>query len=110
VTRHQGAALIAAWGVLNVVLSTLMFVFTTDLMSHVVYWLANVYVFLMAVVAVRARNPAARVLPEASAGAFVFAVAVVFLALGAGIGSWAFFVGAAILLVAVALLAMERWA
>jgi len=110
VTRHRAAALIAAWGVANVVLSTLMFVFTADLTSHVVYWLANVFVFVMAAIAVRARNPPARMLPEASAGVFALALAVVFLALGAGIGSWAFYVGAAILLVAVVLLGMERWA
>jgi hypothetical protein len=110
VRRHPAAAVIAFWGVLNVVLSTLMFVFTTDLMSHVVYWLANVYVFVVAVLAWRARNPDRRVVPEASAGVFALAVAMTFMALGAGIGSWALFVGAAVLFLAVVVLGLERWA
>ena len=108
--RHPAAAVLALWGVLNVVLSALMFVFTTDAMSHVVYLGANVVVFVVAGIAVLARDRPRRLLPEASAGAFALAVAVAFMALGAGIGSWAAFVGAAILVVALVLLVMERWA
>jgi hypothetical protein len=107
---RQAAGVIAFWGLLNIVLSSLMFVFTADLMSHVVYWLANVLVLVTAALALRTHDRARRVLPEASAGAFALAVAVTFLALGAGIGSWAVFVGGALLTVAVVVLAMERWA
>jgi hypothetical protein len=109
-TRHPAAAVIAFWGVLNVALSSLMFVFTLDLMSHVVYWLANAAVFVVALLALRARNPPMRVLPEASAGALTLAVALALMSLAAGVGSWALFTGGAVLLVAVVLLAMERWA
>jgi len=110
VTGRQAAGVIAFWGALNIVLSSLMFVFTADLMSHIVYWLANVFVLLVAALSLRTSDPARRVLPEASAGAFALAVAITFLALGAGIGSWAVFVGGAILAVAVVVLALERWA
>lgn len=106
-TGRQAAAVIAGWGVLNVVLSSLMFVFTTDLMSHAVYWGANVMVFLVAALALRAREPRRRMIPEASAGAFALAAAVAFFGLGAGIGSWSVFVGGALLTVAGAVLALE---
>jgi peptidoglycan/LPS O-acetylase OafA/YrhL len=108
VRRHPAAAVLALWGLLNLVLSTLMFVFTTDAMSHAVYWGANLVVFAMAGVAVLARERPRRLVPEASAGAFALALAVAFMALGAGIGSWAAFVGAAILAVALVLLLVER--
>jgi hypothetical protein len=109
-TGRQAAGVLAFWGLLNVVLSSLMFVFTTDLMSHIVYWIANVIVFVAAGLALRTRDPQRRVLPEASAGAFAFAAGLAFLGLGAGIGSFAVFVGGAILVVAVVVLALETWA
>jgi hypothetical protein len=108
VRRHPAAIVLALWGVANVALSTLLFAFTTDLMSHVVYWVANVAVFTVVALAVVARDPAQRVLPEASGGVVALAVGIAFLALGAGIGSWAVLVGAAVLAVAVVLLATER--
>ena len=107
-TRHPGAAVLAAWGVLNVALSTLMFVFTTDVMSHVVYWAANAITFAVAAAAVFARSRERRALPDASASVVALALAVAFGGVAAGIGSWAVFLAAAALLVALFLLAMER--
>jgi hypothetical protein len=107
--RHEAAAVIAFWGLLNIVLSTLMFVFTTDLMSHVVYWLANAFVIVMALAALmsREREPGRRRITEASGGTLALASAIAFFAIGAAIGSWAAFVGSALLALAVVLLAME---
>jgi hypothetical protein len=100
---------IALWGVLNVVLSTLMFAFTTDLMSHAVYWLANALVFVIAVVALlsREREPGRRRIPEASGGTLVLASALAFLGLGAAVGLWAALIGSALLVLAAVLLTME---
>jgi hypothetical protein len=110
VSARRAAAVIAFWGGLNVVLSTLMFAFTTDVMSHVVYWAANAIVFVVAALALAARETDHRVLPEASAGTFAVAGGVAFMALGAGIGSWAVFVGGAIVLLGLVLLGIEWWA
>jgi hypothetical protein len=103
------ALVIAAWGLANLALATLMFAFTTDLMSHVVYWLAVVFVFAVAVPAWFARDPPRRRLPEASAGTVAIAVGLAFLALGAGLGIWAVLTGLAVMLIGLVLLGMERW-
>jgi hypothetical protein len=108
--RGRGAALvIAGWGLANLALATLMFAFTTDLMSHIVYWLAVVFVFAVAVPAWFARDPPRRRVPEASAGTVAIAVGLAFLALGAALGLWAVFMGVAGIAVGLALLAIERW-
>jgi hypothetical protein len=110
VRHRQAAAVIAFWGVLNVVLSTLMFVFTTDLMSHVVYWLANAFVFVIAVVALLSREhePGRRRIPEASGGTLTLVGALAFLGIGAAVGLWAALIGSALLVLAAVLLTMER--
>ncbi|MEA2228403.1 MAG: hypothetical protein QOF04_2033, partial [Solirubrobacteraceae bacterium] len=90
---RDGAAVVALWALLNLVLSSLMFVFTTDLMSHAVYWGAVALEFAHDAVAWVSREPPRRRVPEASAGTFVLAVAIAFLALGAGIGLWAALIG-----------------
>jgi hypothetical protein len=106
----RGAALVAAaWGLANLALATLMFAFTTDLMSHVVYWLAIVWVFMMAVAAWFARDPPRRLVPEASAATVAIAVGLTFLALGAALGLWAVLIGVAGIVVGLALLAFGRW-
>lgn len=108
--RGRSAALVvAAWGLANLALATLMFAFTTDLMSHVVYWLAVVFVLAIAVPAWFARDPPRRRLPEASAGTLAVAVGLAFLALGAALGIWAVLMGVAGVLVGLAVLGMERW-
>jgi len=108
--RGRSAALVvAAWGLANLALATLMFAFTTDLMSHVVYWLAVAFVFAVAVPAWFARDPPRRRLPEASAGTVAIAVGLAFLALGAALGAWAVLMGLAGVLVGLVLLGMERW-
>jgi hypothetical protein len=110
VRGRDAAILAAAWGLLNLALATLMFAFTTDLMSHVVYWLAVGFVFALVVPAWFARDPPQRLVPEASAGTVAVAVGLVFLALGAGLGIWAVLMGIAGLVTGLVLLAMERWA
>jgi hypothetical protein len=107
--RGRDAALwIGLWTVFNVVLSTLLFVFTTDLMTHVVYWLAIVWLLPLILIALLARDPGRRALPQASGGSVVLALAVAFLALGAGLGLWAALCGAALGVVGVVLLVTER--
>jgi hypothetical protein len=110
VRGRPAALLVAAWGLLNLALATLMFAFTTDLMAQIVYWLAVVFVFVAAVPAWFARDPPRRTLPEASAGTAAIAIGLAFLALGVGLGMWAVLMGLAGVLVGVVLLAMERWA
>jgi hypothetical protein len=109
VRGRDAAVVVALWGALNLALATLMFAFTTDLMSHVVYWVAVVFVFAMAVPAWFARDPARRRLPEASGGTVAIAVGLAFLALGAALGIWAVLMGVAGVLVGLVLLGMERW-
>jgi hypothetical protein len=109
VRGRSAAALVAAWGLANLALATLMFAFTTDLMSHVVYWLAVVFVLAIAVPAWFARDPPRRRLPEASAGTVAIAVGLAFLALGAALGIWAVLMGVAGVLVGLVVLGMERW-
>jgi uncharacterized membrane protein HdeD (DUF308 family) len=108
--RGRDAALVVAfWGLLNLALATLMFAFTTDLMSHVVYWLAVAFVFAAAVPAWFAHDPPRRRLPEASAAILAIAIGLTFLALGAALGIWAVFMGAAGVALGLVLLALERW-
>jgi hypothetical protein len=106
---RSAALVVAAWGLANLALATLMFAFTTDLMSHVVYWVAVALVFAAAVPAWFARDPPRRRLPEASAGTVAIAIGLAFLALGAALGIWAVLMGLAALLVGLVLLAMEGW-
>jgi hypothetical protein len=109
VRGRSAAALVAAWGLANLALATLMFAFTTDLMSHVVYWLAVAFVLAVAVPAWFAGDPPRRRLPEASAGTVTVAVGLAFLALGAALGIWAVLMGVAGVLVGLVLLGIERW-
>lgn len=105
---RDAAAWIGLWTVFNVVLSSLLFVFTDDLMTHVVYWLAIVWLLPVIVIALLAREPARRSLPQASGGSVVIALAVAFVALGAGLGLWAALTGAALGVVGVVMLVTER--
>jgi len=59
-------------------------------------------------IALLARDPGRRALPQASGGSVVLALAVAFLALGAGLGLWAALCGAALGVVGVVLLVTER--
>jgi hypothetical protein len=108
VRGRDAAPWIGLWTVFNVVLSALMFVFTSDLMSHAVYWLAIVWLLPVIGIALLARDPARRALPQASGGSVVLALAVAFLALGAGLGLWAALCGAALGVVGIVMLVTER--
>ena len=105
---RDAAAAIAVWLVFNVALSALMFVFTDDLMSHAVYWLAVSWLLPVIGVALIARDRERRALPHASGGAVVLALALAFVAVGAALGPWAALCGAALGVVGLAMLAMER--
>lgn len=105
---RDAAVAIAVWLVFNVVLSSLMFVFTDDLMSHVVYWLANFWLLPLIAVALLARDRGRRRLPQASGGSVVLALALALVAIGAALGLWAALCGAALGVVGIAMLAMER--
>ncbi len=107
--RGRDAALwIGLWTVFNVVLSALLFVFTSDLMTHAVSWLAIVWLLPVIGIALLARDPGRRALPQASGGSVVLALALAFVALGAGLGLWAALCGAALGVVGVVMLVMER--
>jgi hypothetical protein len=108
VRGRDAAVAIAVWLVFNVVLSSLMFVFTDDLMSHVVYWLANFWLLPLIAVALLARDRGRRRLPQASGGSVVLALALALVAIGAALGLWAALCGAALGVVGIAMLAMER--
>jgi FtsH-binding integral membrane protein len=108
VKGRDAALWIGLWTVFNVVLSSLLFVFTTDLMAHVVYWLAIVWLLPLIGVAWLAREPRRRSLPHASGGAVVLALALAFVALGAGLGLWAALIGAVLGVVGVVMLVTER--
>ena len=105
----RGAAIaIAVWAAFNVVLSSLMFVFTDDLMSHAVYWLALALLALVIAAAVLARDRERRWLPQASGGAVLLALGLALVAVGAGLGLWAVLAGAAVGVVAAVMLVLER--
>jgi hypothetical protein len=108
VRGRDAAVAIAVWLVFNVVLSSLMFVFTDDLMSHVVYWLAVFWLLPLIGVALLARDPGRRLLPEASGGAVVLALALALVAMGAALGAWAVLCGAAVGVVGLVMLVRER--
>jgi hypothetical protein len=108
VRGRDAAPWIGLWIVFNVVLSSLMFVFTDDLMTHVVYWLAIVWLLPVIGLALLVREPERRVLPRGSGAAIVLALALSFLLLGAGLGLWAALAGAALGLVGLVLLVTER--
>jgi hypothetical protein len=106
--RGRDAALwIGVWIVFNVVLSSLMFVFTSDLMSHAVYWLSIFWLLPVIVVALLARDSRERSLPYASGGSVMLALALALVALGAALGPWAALCGAALGVVGIAMLVTE---
>jgi uncharacterized membrane protein YhaH (DUF805 family) len=107
--RGRDAALwIGVWTVFNIVLSSLMFVFTDDLMTHTVYWLAIFWLLPLIGIALLARDRGRRSLPQASGGSVVLALAIAFVAVGAALGPWAALCGAALGVVGVAMLVTER--
>jgi hypothetical protein len=107
--RGRDAALwIGVWTVFNIVLSSLMFVFTDDLMSHTVYWLAIFWLLPLIGIALLARDRGRRSLPQASGGSVVLAIAIAFVAVGAALGPWAALCGAALGVVGVVMLITER--
>jgi hypothetical protein len=108
VRGRDAAAGIAVWTAFNVALSALMFVFTDDQKSHAVYGLAIVWLVPVIALALAARERPVRRLPQASGGAILLALALALLALGAAVGVWAALCGAAVGVVALVLLAMER--
>jgi hypothetical protein len=108
VRGRDAAPAIAVWTAFNVALAALMFVFTGDLMSHAVAWLAIAWLVPVIALALAARDRPVRRLPPASGGAVLLALALALLALGAAVGIWAALCGAAVGVVALVLLAMER--
>jgi hypothetical protein len=108
VRGRDAAVAIAVWLVFNVVLSSLIFVFTDDLMTHVVYWLSNFWLLPLIAVALLARDPGRRRLPQASGGSVVLALALALVAIGAALGPWAALCGAPLAVLGLVMLATER--
>lgn len=104
----RGAAgAIALWALFNALLAALLLGFRNNLVE-MLSWVAAVATLLVIVVlALRSADPAARRLPDASAGALILAIALTLLALGAGVGLWAALIGAGLAVVALVVLGRE---
>lgn len=104
----RGAAgAIALWALFNALLAALLLGFRNNVVE-MLSWVAAVATLLVIVVlALRSADPAARRLPDASAGALILAIALTLLALGAGVGLWAALIGAGLAVVALVVLGRE---
>jgi hypothetical protein len=106
-TGRGAAGAIALWALLNALLAALLLGFRNNLVE-MLSWVAAVATLVVIVaLSLRSADRHVRRLPQASAGAFVLAVAMVLLAVGAGVGLWAALIGAGLALVALVVLARE---
>jgi hypothetical protein len=107
VTGRGAAGVVALWALFNALLAVLLLGFRNSSVE-ILSWVAVVATLVViAALALRSADPGVRRLPEASAGAFVLAVAVALLVLGAGVGLWAALIGAGLALVALVVLGRE---
>jgi hypothetical protein len=106
-TGRGAAGAIALWALFNALLAALLLGFRNNLVE-MLSWVAAVATLVVIVaLSLRSADRHVRRLPQASAGAFVLAVAMVLLAVGAGVGLWAALIGAGLALVALVVLARE---
>jgi hypothetical protein len=107
-TGRSAAVAVGLWGLFNAALAALVLGFRHNAVQVISYWLAVGLVLVIAVLALRANDPAVRRVPEASAGTIVLAVAIAFLILGVGLGLWAVVLGAGLVVVSIVVLLRER--
>jgi hypothetical protein len=105
---RSAALAVGLWALFNAALAALLLGFRHNAVQLISYWLAVATVLAIALLALRASEPAVRRVPEASAGTIVLAVAIAFLVLGAGLGLWAALLGAGLAVVAIVVLVRER--
>lgn len=105
----RNAAPVLAWAALLAALATMLALWTGDLVAVALLPGAVLVVLVVALGAARARDPAERRLPEASASGLLAAGGLALLAVGAAAGLWAALIGAGLLVVAIVAAARERW-
>jgi hypothetical protein len=105
----RNAAPVLAWAALLAALATMLALWTGDLVAVALLPGAILVVLVVAVGAGRARDPAERRLPEASASSLLAAGGLALLAVGAAAGLWAALIGAGLLVIAIVAAARERW-
>jgi uncharacterized membrane protein YfcA len=104
----RNAVPVLVWALLLAGLGTLLALWTGDLVEVVLLPAAVLVVLGVAVAAARARDPAERMVPEASASGLLAAVGIALLALGAVAGLWAALIGAGLLVLAIVAAVRER--
>jgi hypothetical protein len=105
----RNAAPALAWAALLAGLATMLALWTGDLIAIALLPGAILVVLVVAVGAARAREPAQRWVPDASASGVLGAWALALLALGAVAGLWAALIGAGLLVLALIVAVRERW-
>ena len=105
----RNAAPVLAWAALLAALATMLALWTGDLVAVALLPGAVLVVLVVALGAARARDPAERRLPEASASGLLAAGGLALLAVGAAAGLWAALIGAGLLVLAIVAAARERW-
>jgi hypothetical protein len=104
----RNAAPVLAWAALLAALAAMLALWTGDLVAVVLLPGAVLVVLVVAMGAARARDPAERMVPDASASGPLAAGGVALLALGAVAGLWAALIGAALLVLAIVAAVRER--
>ena len=105
----RNALPVLAWAALLAALAAMLALWTGDLVAVVLLPGAVLVVLVVALGAARARDPAERRLPEASASGVLAAGGRALLAVGAAAGLWAALIGAGLLVLAIVAAARERW-
>jgi hypothetical protein len=105
----RNAVPVLAWAALLAALATMLALWTGDLVAVVLLPGAILVVLVVATGAARARDPAERLVPEASASSLLAAGGLALLALGAVAGLWAALIGAGLLVLAIVAAVRERW-
>ena len=105
----RNAAPVLAWAALLAALAAMLALWTGDLVAVALLPGAVLVVLVVAVGAARARDPAERRVPEASASGLLAAGGLALLAVGAVAGLWAALIGAGLLVLAVVAAVRERW-
>jgi hypothetical protein len=105
----RNAVPVLAWAALLAALAAMLALWTGDLVAVALLPGAILVVLVVAAGTARARDPAERRVPEASASGVLGACALVLLALGAVAGLWAALIGAGLLVLALVAAVRERW-
>jgi hypothetical protein len=108
VSGRGAAVAVGIWTVFIAALAGLLLGFRNNLVEMLSWAGALVTLMVVLVAALRAADPPVRVVPDASAGALLLALAIALMALAAALGAWAVFIGGGLAVAALAVLARER--